>query len=282
MEGFDPPAVLGPISGLISTWGVKVVGALAVLIIGRFIAGAVRRWVRGMLERSKIDTMLIPFVSSLAYYGLMAFVVIAVLGLFGVPTASFIAVLGAAGLAVGLALQGTLSNFAAGVMLLVFRPFKVGDYIEAAGVDGSVREINVFSTSLDTLDNTRSVLPNASVWGQTIKSYTTNERRRNDMSIGISYGDDIERAKSIIRDLLAADPRVLKDEEPLIVVEGLGESSVDLLGGPWCDPADCWDLRLDMIQKIKEGLERGGCSIPFPQRDLHGQGAVPVKNSSAA
>jgi small conductance mechanosensitive channel len=196
-------------------------------------------------------------------------VVIAVLGLFGIETTSLIAVLGAAGLAVGLALQGTLSNFSAGVMLLVFRPFKVGDYVEVAGAAGSVQEVGIFSTVLHTPDNVKITIPNSSVYGDTIKNYSANDTRRNDLVIGISYGDDIARAIETIRQVLVSDSRVLADPEAVVAVVELADSSVNLVVRPWCAGGDYWPLRFDLTRKIKEELEAAGCSIPFPQRDLH-------------
>ena len=193
---------------LLSTWGLQVIGAIAVLFIGRWIAGMVRRGIARALERSGSDATLIPFASGLAYYVVIAITVIAVLGLFGIETTSLVAVLGAAGLAVGLALQGTLSNFSAGVMLLVFRPFRKGDYVEAAGTAGSVHEIGIFSTILNTPDNVRITVPNSGIFGGIIKNYSANETRRNDLVLGISYGDDIGRAVEVVRNALAADPRV--------------------------------------------------------------------------
>ncbi len=252
-----------------SEWGVSVLGAIAVLLLGFLTAKLFRRWARKALERIDLDQTLIPFLANLVYYLVLAFVVIAVLGLFGVPTTSFVAALGAAGLAVGLALQGTLSNFAAGVMLLFFRPFKVGDYVEAAGEQGNVLEVSVFSTRLETLDHVHVVLPNSAVWGATIKNFTASPVRRNDIAVGISYSDDIGKAREIVRQVLRADERVLTEPAPDVVVTGLGESSVDLLAVPYCKPSDYWDLRFDLTQKIKEGLDRGGISIPFPQRDVH-------------
>lgn len=246
-----------------------MVGALVVLLLGLFVAKMARRWTANALKRTQLDKTLIPFVSHLVYYALLAFVLIAVLSHFGIPTTSFIAVLGAAGLAVGLALQGTLSNFAAGVMLLFFRPFKAGDFVEAAGEQGTVREVGVFATALRTLDLVNIVLPNASIWGATIKNFTNSPVRRNDMSIGISYGDNISKAKQEIEQVLREDDRVLTEPAPLVVVEQLGESSVDLLVGPYCHPDDYWGLRFDMFQKIKERLEAAGLTIPFPQRDVH-------------
>ncbi|ANM29351.1 mechanosensitive ion channel protein [Acidobacteria bacterium Mor1] len=269
MSDFDLSKLTQQMTELVSTWGLQVVGAIVVLILGLVIAKIVRSSVRGMLRRAKMDETLIPFLSNLVYYMVLAFVGIAVLGLFGIPTTSFIAVLGAAGLAVGLALQGTLSNFAAGVMLLFFRPFRVGDYVEAGGDEGEVRQVGVFASTLLTLDNVTIVLPNAAIWGAKIRNYTDHPNRRNDLAIGISYGDDINKARQVISDVLKADDRVLQDPAPLIAVSGLGDSSVDLLVGPYCKPEHYWDLRFDMYQKIKEGLDQAGVTIPFPQRDVH-------------
>ena len=268
-KNFDLASTLEQVTNLLSTWGVRVVGAILFLIVGLFVAGLVSRGMRRALERAKVDATLVPFFASLAYYAIVTFVGIAVLGLFGIPTTSFVAALGAAGLAIGLALQGSLSNLAAGVMLLIFRPFRVGDYVEAAGVEGTVEEIGLFASTLVTLDNTQIVLPNAEIWGATIKNFTAKDTRRNDLEFGISYGDDIEHARSSILEVLRADPRVLKDPAPEVWVTGMGDSAVDLLVVPWCHPDDYWALKFDLYQKVKEGLEAGGSSIPFPQRDLH-------------
>ncbi len=257
------------VSTLLAGWGLKVLGALVVLIIGRQLAQWIRRGVRAALKRSKMDATLVPFISSLAYYLVLAFVVIAVLGMVGIQTASIIAVLGAAGLAVGLAWQGTLSNFASGVMLLVFRPFKVGDYIEAAGTGGTVQAVSIFTTTLTTPDNVGIVIPNTSVWGSTIKNYAAQATRRLDLVVGISYSDDIGTAMDTINRVLQADARVLPDPAPLVAVNELGDSSVNLVVQPWCKREDYWPLRWDLTRTLKEELERAGCSIPFPQRDVH-------------
>jgi small conductance mechanosensitive channel len=254
---------------VISAWGLQVLGALVVLVVGRWAARWARRALERALARSKLDATLTPFLSGLAYYLMLTFVVIAVLGLFGVQTASLIAVLGAAGLAVGLALQGTLANFAAGVMLLGFRPFGVGDYVEAGGTAGSVAEIGIFTTRLNTPDNVQILVPNAAIYGAVIKNYSANDTRRNDLTMSISYGDDIGRAIGVIRSVLAGDDRVLAEPEPVIAVGALGESSVDLVVRPWCARTDYWPLRFDLTRKLKEELEAAGCTIPFPQRDVH-------------
>ena len=266
---FTPEATVDTLVTLVSTWGVRVLGALAVLIIGRWIAGRIRSGVARALERAKVDQSLVPFVSGMAYYVALAVVVIAVLNLFGIETTSLIAVLGAAGLAVGLALQGTLSNFSSGVMLLIFRPFSVGHYVEAGGTAGSVIEIGIFSTVLHTPDNVKIVVPNSKIFGDTIKNYSANETRRNDLTIGISYADDIGRAMEIVKNVIGADARVLQDPEPTIFVANLGDSSVDIGVRVWCAGSEYWPLRFDLTRRLKEEIEKGGCSIPFPQRDVH-------------
>jgi len=276
-SGFDLDTVIAMVTDMTTAWGLKVLGAIAVLLIGRGIASWVRRAIRRVLKRGDIDETLIPFVTSLSYYLMLAFVMIAALGMMGIQTASIIAVLGAAGLAIGLALQGTLANFASGVMLLVFRPFRVGDFIEAAGTAGAVEAISIFTTRLNTPDNVGVVIPNSAVWGQTIKNYAANETRRIDLVASISYDDDISLAIRTIRSLLA-DVRVLSEPAPTVAVAELADSSVNIVVRPWCKREDYWNLRFDLTQKIKEELEAAGCSIPFPQRDVH---VTEVKASAA-
>lgn len=254
---------------IVSTWGISVIGAMALFIVGRFVAGWVRRNITKGLTKAKTDASLIPFFASMAYYVILGVVLIAVLNLFGIETTSLIAVFGAAGLAIGLALQGTLSNFAAGVMLLTFRPIRVGDWVEVAGQAGTVAEISIFSTIMNTGDNVRITIPNAQVYGDTVKNYSFNETRRIDMVMGIGYGDNIGTAISIIERVVTSDERTLKDPEPLVAVSELGDSSVNLVVRPWCKSEDYWGLRRDLTRKLKEELEAGGCSIPFPQRDIH-------------
>jgi small conductance mechanosensitive channel len=275
---FDLQAILASLSDLLAQWGLKLLGALAVFIIGRMVASWARRAIRRLLERSTIDATLVPFVTGITYYLLLAFVIIAALGMVGVQTASVIAVLGAAGLAVGLALQGTLGNFASGVMLLLFRPFRVGDFIEAAGVAGSVQAISIFTTTLNTPDNVGIVIPNSAVWGETIKNYAANDTRRIDLVAGIAYDDDIGLAIRTLQNILDADERVLGDPAPTIAVSELGDSSVNIVVRPWCKREDYWSLRFDLTRTMKEQLEAVGCSIPFPQRDVH---VYEVKGSAA-
>lgn len=254
---------------LVSTWGLRVVGAIAVLVIGRWLAGRVRKATTRGLERAKVDSALVPFVASMVYYTLLTVVVVAVLNLFGIQTTSIIAVLGAAGLAVGLALQGTLSNFAAGTMLLLFRPFRPGDYVEVGGSSGTVSEISLFTTILNTPDNVQVTIPNSSVYGETIKNYSANPNRRVDLVVGISYGDDIQVAIDTIERVVRNDKRVLAEPALTVAVGGLGDSSVDIVVRPWCAGSDYWPLKFDLTRELKQELEAAGCSIPFPQRDLH-------------
>ena len=254
---------------LVSTWGLQLAGALAVLIIGRFLCGLARKSVRRAMESRRVDPSLVPFVSNLVYFVLLAAVLIAVLGLFGIETTSLVAILGTAGLAIGLALQGTLANFSSGVMLLLFRPFHVGDFIDAAGVAGTVVEIGVFSTIMNTPDNVKIIVPNSGIFGATIKNFSANDTRRNDIVLGISYDDDISNAIAVVNAVLSKDSRILSDPEPLVAVSELADSSVNLVVRPWCRKEDYWGLRFDLTRKLKEELEQGGCSIPYPQHDVH-------------
>jgi small conductance mechanosensitive channel len=268
-EGLNVDAMMETASELVSAWGLKVVGAIAVLIVGFLVARIIRGSVRKALQRSKLDPTLVPFISKLVYYLVIAFVLVAVLGLFGIETTSFIAVLGAVGFAIGLALQGTLSNFSAGVMLLFFRPFGVGDYVEAGGTAGSVKEIGVFATTLCTPDNVMIIVPNSAVYGSIIKNYAANPTRRNDMVMGISYDDDIAKAISVIEKCLSEESRVLQDPAPVVAVAELADSSVNIVVRPWCTKEDYWGMRFDLLRKMKEELEAAGCSIPYPQTDVH-------------
>ena len=266
----DLTGVLTALTALLSTWGIRVVGAIALLFVGSIIARMVRRSTRRALERMpRLDPTLIPFLSGIVYYLILTFVGVACLGLFGIQTTSVIAVLGAAGLAVGLALQGTLTNFASGVMLLFFRPFRMGDFVEVAGVAGSVAEIGLFSTTLNTPDNVRIIVPNSSVYGTTIKNYAANDTRRIDLVMGVSYDDDLSVAQETIEQVLAADERVLADPAPFVAVAELADSSVNFVVRPWCKRTDYWGLRCDLNRRLKEALEGAGCSIPYPQTDVH-------------
>ncbi len=254
---------------LLSTWGLNVLGALVVFIIGRWVAVRTRGVTQRALSRAGIDEALVPFLSSMAYYLILIIVIIAVLNLFGIETTSLIAVVGAAGLAIGLAMQGALSNVAAGVMLLVFRPFRPGDFVDVAGRAGTVTEIGLFTTTLNTPDNVKITAPNSTIYGETIKNFSANDTRRNDLVMGIAYGDDIGLAIETIDKVVRADDRVLADPATVIAVSELADSSVNLVVRPWCRKDDYWPLRFDLTRRLKEELEAAGISIPFPQRDVH-------------
>ncbi len=269
MEIIDFEEIYTQITDLITTWGPKVVGAIAVIIVGRIAAGWSRQGLRRVLDRSKMDATLAPFLSSLAYYLVLAFSILAALQLLGLQTTSLVALLGAVALAIGLALQGTVSDIASGAMLLAFRPFSVGQYVEIGGTEGTVDGIALFTTTLNTQDNVRIIMPNSSVWGQMIKNYAANDTRRVDLLIGVSYADDLSKAKAIIEQVLAADDRVLAEPAPVVAVYELAESSVNLVVRPWCKREEYWKVRWDITQRVKEELEAQGCTIPFPQQDVH-------------
>ncbi len=269
MPELDLSALWALIAEPMTAWGMKLISAIAIFFVGRVLARWARKILRTALQKAAVDETLVPFLSSVTYYGIIAVVVIAVLSAVGVQTASLVAVLGAAGLAVGLAMQGTLSHFASGVMLLMFRPFKTGDFVEAGGVAGSVEAIRVFTTTLKTPDNVDIVMPNASVWGQTIKNYSANATRRIDLVMGVSYDDDLQVASDVMRRILDDDDRVLADPAPVVAVSELADSSVNLVVRPWCNRDDYWNLRFDLTRRLKEQLETAGCSIPYPQHDVH-------------
>jgi small conductance mechanosensitive channel len=250
-------------------WAIKIILALAIFIIGRMIAGAVRGGLKKVMDQRGMDPSLAGFLSSLVYFAILAFTIIAVIAQFGVQTASFVAILGAAGFAVGMALQGTLANFASGVMILMFRPFKSGDFIEAAGVMGSVKEIGIFSTVISTPDNKMIIVPNGQVYGGVITNFNGYDQRRVDMTMGIGYGSDIDKAMEIINDLLKKDDRVLADPAPTVAVAELADSSVNIIVRPWVDAGDYWNVFFDFHKNCKEAFDAAGIEIPFPQTVVH-------------
>lgn len=250
-------------------YGVKVIAAAAIFIIGRWVAKVVHRIVDKVMEKREVDKTVSNFVGNFAYYTLLAFFILAALGQLGIQTTSFIAVIGAAGLAVGLALQGSLSNFAAGFLLLIFRPFRVGEYIEGGGTAGTVEKIQLFTTQLKTPDNKTVIVPNSGMTGGNIVNYSSKGTRRVDMVFGISYSDDIDQARTIIREIISSDERVLKDPAPVVAVSQLGDSSVDFVVRPWVSSADYFAVLWDVTEKVKKRFDEAGVSIPFPQRDVH-------------
>ncbi len=267
--------------GLVTSYGLSVVGAIVILIVGFVIAGWVRGRVKSALSRvRKVDETLRDFFSSLAYYAVVVFTIVAVLAQFGVQTTSFIAVIGAAGLAIGLALQGTLSNVAAGVMLLLFRPFKIGDYIEGGGLAGTVKGVTLFVTELATPDNVQIIAPNSQLWGSAIKNYSFHATRRVDIVIGIAYEDEIDQALAAIVDECKKDSRVQADPAPMAAVTDLGDSSVNFTVRVWCNAADYWGLKFDLTKNLKNRMDAENISIPYPQRTVH-MSASPAAQGAA-
>jgi small conductance mechanosensitive channel len=252
------------------SFGLEIAAALAILVLGWWLAGRVQKLILRTLDRlPRMDTTLKPFISSVARYAIIAITLVAVLARLGIQTTSIIAVLGAAGLAIGLALQGTLQNIAAGIMLLLLRPFKVGDYIDAGGIAGTVDEIGLFTTDMTTYDGVYRSVPNASLWNTSILNYSRLPTRRMDIPVGIAYEDDVEKAMTLLLDHLKQDSRVLSEPAPQVLVTGLGESSVDLSLRCWSERTDFWTLKFELNKNAKLWLDTAGISIPFPQRDVH-------------
>ena len=253
----------------ITLYGMKVIVAIIILIIGRWVAGLVKKIVLKSLAHRKTDPIVAAFVGNLAFVLLMVFVVIAALGQVGIHTGSFIAVLGAAGLAIGLALQGSLANFAAGFLLLVFRPFKKGDFIEGAGTAGIVEEIQVFTTILNTPDNKKVIIPNAKLTSDNIINYSATGTRRVEVIAGVSYSDDIDKVKAAIQSIIDAETRALADPAPMIALKELADSSVNFVVRIWVNTPDYWAVFFDTTEAIKRTFDQQGIAIPFPQRDVH-------------
>lgn len=250
-------------------WGINLVFALLIFIIGRIMAKAVVALSGKLLARSRYDDMLVDFVKSILHAVLMLVVIIAALDQLGVDTTSLVAIIGAAGLAIGLSLQGSLQNFAAGVMLFVFRPFKAGDYVEAGGASGVVRAISIFTTTITTPDNKQVIVPNGSVYGGNIVNYSAKDTRRVDMVFGIGYADDLRKAKSILEQMVTDDKRILVDPAPQVAVSELADSSVNFVVRPWVKSEDYWGVMFDFTEAVKLRFDAEGISIPFPQMDVH-------------
>ena len=258
-----------PDTSLIKELGMNIAIAAAILIIGLWLAKRVRNLLVNLMEKRGMDTLLATFMGSIAHILICAFVIIAALGELGVQTTSLVAIIGAAGLAIGLALQGSLANFASGVMIIAFRPFKVGDFVEAGGAVGVVEGIQIFSTQMRTGDNKTIIVPNANITGGTITNYSTKDTRRVDLVFGIGYDDDIKKAKQILEDLVNKDERILKDPAPVIAVSELADSSVNFIVRPWVNSADYWAVYWDLTETVKLTFDAEGISIPFPQQDVH-------------
>ncbi|MDX8407945.1 MAG: mechanosensitive ion channel [Mariprofundaceae bacterium] len=266
MDSIDIQALL---SDYVIPWGINIGMALAIFIIGRWVIGILTRFAGRLLEKAGTDSMLVGFVTSIVNAVLMLFVVIAALDQLGVDTTSFIALIGAAGLAVGLALQGSLQNFASGVLLSIFRPFKVGDFVEAGGSSGTVLEIGIFATTMKTGDNRIIIVPNGAIYGGTITNNSAQDTRRIDMVFGIGYDDDIKQAKEILQSIMAADERILQEPAPLVAVAELADSSVNFNVRPWVKSGDYWGVLYDVTERVKLAFDKAGISIPYPQMELH-------------
>ena len=257
------------IKNYLALYGLKILAAIVVFVVGRWAAKIVRSITRKVLTRASVDPMIVSFAVNLSYFIIITFVVLAALGQLGIQTTSFIAIIGAAGLAIALSLQSSLSNFAAGFLMIIFKPFKKGDFIEGAGVMGTVNEIQIFTTKLLTPDNKLIIVPNGSLISGNITNFSTTGTRRVDMVFGIGYSDDIDHAKGIIEEVLSKDARILKDPPFFIGLIELADSSVNFAVRPWVNSSDYWDVLCDTNEAIKKRFDAEGVSIPFPQQDVH-------------
>lgn len=266
-------AELGRYQEMALTWvaayGAQLVLAVLIILIGLWVGRRVRSLARAALAHRKVDPLLVEFLGNLVYWAIAVAVLLAAISRIGVDTTSFLAVVGSLGLAIGLAMKDNLSNVSSGVMLILLRPFTLGDYIEVAGVQGTVKAISLTATVLATADNQRILVPNAKVTGEIIRNATANDTRRIDLTVSIGYGDDMARAKAVVAEVLAREPRVLTDPAPQIAVAELADSSVNLVVRPWVRTADYWGTRFDLTEAIKSALDEAGISIPFPQREVH-------------
>jgi small conductance mechanosensitive channel len=258
---------------LIKTQGVdlaiNIAIAIAIFYVGKLIVGFIVRGIHKVMQQREVDKTLETFVCNFVRIALMVIVVVAAIGQIGIQTTSFIAIFGAAGLAVGLALQGSLSNFAAGVLIVMFRPYKVGDFIEAAGISGVVEEVQILTTILKTGDNKQIIVPNGQIMDSIITNYSANDTRRIDMVVGVSYDDDLDKVHKTLKELVAAEERILEDPATTIAVSELGDSSVNFVLRPWVRTADYWGVKFDLTEAIKKRFDQEGISFPFPQQDVH-------------
>lgn len=250
-------------------WGINLFMALVMFVIGRWIAKGISTVLKRLMRKAQIEEILTSFIGNIVYFALLVVVIIAALDQLGVNTSSVLAIFATAGLAVGLALKDSLSSFAAGVMLVLFKPFKAGDFIEAAGNSGVVEKLRIFSTVMRTGDNREITIPNNQIYGGTIVNYSARDTRRIDMMFGIGYDDDIKKAKALIEEAINEDERILKDPAPVILLMELADSSINIAARPWVNSGDYWVVRADLMEKVKEKFDNAGISIPYPQRDVH-------------
>ena len=272
-----------PLLDFLVTWGLRIGLALVIFFVGRMVVNWIVRVTERYLRKRAMDELIIRFATNILAWTLLFLVIIAALSQLGIDTTAFIALLGAAGLAVGLALQDSMKNFASGVLLIIFRPFTTGHFIEAAGTSGSVESITLFTSTLRTPDNRSVIVPNGEIYSNTITNYSALPTRRVDMTFGIGYDDDLRKAKELLHQIIAAEPRILADPAPLIAVSELGESSVNFAVRPWVQTADYWDVFFAITEQVKLAFDDHGISIPYPQMDVHVQtGATAASQPAAA
>ena len=272
MNLFDPQTIQNLIEqgvAMVTTHGVNVLIAIVIFVIGRMVARRLSEVTRAIMIKAKVDETLRGFLRNIIYYALLAAVVVMALGQAGLNITSFLAVLGAAGLAVGLALKDSLSNFASGVMLIMLGFFKKGDYVDIAGESGTVASIKIFNTVLNTIDNKQIIVPNGLILAEAITNYTANPTRRVDLVFGISYDDDLRTAKEIAERIISEDARIMTEPAPQIIISNLGDSSVDVLTRSWVKTSDYWEVRFDLIEKVKLAYDEANITIPYPQTDVH-------------
>jgi small conductance mechanosensitive channel len=253
----------------ISAFGVKLLAAIAILIVGRIIVKTIKKLILKVLKKRNVDNTISSFVSSLTYSVLWIFVILAALAQVGIQTTSFMAIIGAAGLAIGLALQGSLSNFAVGFLIILFRPFKVGDYVEAGGVSGIISNISIFTTELNSVDNKKIVVPNAQIMNGTITNYSAEETRRVDLVFGVGYESDMKKVKDILMGIIEKHELILKDPAPFVRLGKLNDSSIDFTVRVWSKTSDYWDVYFDLTEQAKIEFDKNGLNIPYPQMDVH-------------
>ncbi|HCC70008.1 MAG TPA: mechanosensitive ion channel protein MscS [Bacteroidales bacterium] len=268
-SNIDIDALLSKIAELATTYGLKLILAIVVLVVGLIIIRTITKGVTRVMTKANVDASLVPFLKSLISVTLKVLLIISIMSMIGIQMTSFIAVVGAAGLAVGLALQGTLQNFAGGIIILLFKPYKAGDYITTQGYSGTVKEIQIFTTILTTPDNQTIIIPNSPIAVNALTNYSTQDTRRIDFTFGIGYDDDIDKARSVIMRIINEDERILKTPEPLVKIVNLGDSSVDFATRVWVNSGDYWNVFFDINEKVKKSFDNEGISIPFPQQDVH-------------
>ncbi|MCK5311462.1 MAG: mechanosensitive ion channel [Desulfobacteraceae bacterium] len=265
----DIEKIIGLITDWTALYAIKIVAAILIFLIGKWVACKIAKLCAKLFEKNSIDVTLVKFFENIIYYILLVVVIIAALGQLGINTTSFLTIVGAAGLAIGLALKDSLSNFASGVMLIMFRPYQIGDFIDTSGVSGTVADIALFNTILNTPDNQRVIIPNSSVTSGVITNVTANDTRRVDLTIGIGYDDDIKKAKDTLETIIKSDARILETPATNIAVSELADSSVNFVVRPWVKTSEYWDVYFDLTEKIKTTFDKEGISIPYPQQDVH-------------